>query len=249
VPSAASLRIGLAGWSEAVSRHRKSFSAGPGLDPAAPALTRYASVFDFVEINASFYRQFSRETFAKWAAEVPSDFRFAVKMHRLITHYTRLKDTALLGDFAAAVAGLGEKLSAVLIQLPPTLAYDHAVAAPFFAALRERYAGAAVCEPRHGSWREPAALALLAAHRVGVVRTEIPDAASSAGGVAVPIYVRLHGTPRRYYSAYTAGQLSDLADWLALYPARDRLVVFDNTASSAGVRNALELRRLADRGA
>ena len=153
MPPAARVRIGLAGWSEAVSRHRAVLPVIEGLDPAASALTRYASVFDFVEINASFYRQFRPETYTKWAGEVPADFCFAVKMHRLITHFTRLKKPELLEPFFAAVSGLGYKLSVVLIQLPPSLACDANVAAAFFDALRARYAGPAVCEPRHDSWR------------------------------------------------------------------------------------------------
>ena len=63
MPPAARVRIGLAGWSEAVSRHRAALPVIEALDPAASALTRYASVFDFVEINASFYRQFRPETY------------------------------------------------------------------------------------------------------------------------------------------------------------------------------------------
>ena len=249
MPRAARVRIGLAGWSEAVSRHRAVLPVIEGLDPAASALTRYASVFDFVEINASFYRQFRPETYTKWAGEVPADFRFAVKMHRLITHFTRLKKPELLEPFFAAVSGLGEKLSVVLIQFPPSLACDATVAAAFFDALRARYAGPAVCEPRHDSWREPGAAALLAAHCIGVVRTEIPEAAPEVAPDAVPAYVRLHGAPRRYYSAYSAEQLSQLAGFLHRDQRRDHFIVFDNTASSAGVRNALELRGLVDRPA
>lgn len=245
----APLRIGLAGWSEAVGRHRAAFPAIEGGDPPGSALARYASVFDFVEINASFYRQFSPETYTKWAGEVPKDFGFAVKMHRLITHFTRLKKPELLEPFFAGVSGLGEKLSVVLVQLPPSLACDATVAAAFFDALRAVYAGPAACEPRHDSWREPAAAALLAAHRIGLVRTAIPDAAPEVTPDEVPAYVRLHGAPRRYYSAYPADQLSRLAGFLHLDPRRDRFIVFDNTASSAGVRNALELRGLLDRKA
>ena len=75
--------IGLAGWSEAVSRRSTSFPPASRDGEKVPALARYASVFDFVEINASFYRQFRAETYARWAAETPDNFRFAVKTPRL----------------------------------------------------------------------------------------------------------------------------------------------------------------------
>ena len=207
-------------------------------------LRRYAGTFDFVEINSSFYRQVRKATCEKWVREVPDNFLFSVKMHRLITHYTRLKDKDLLGDFFGSVAGLGEKLAVVLIQLPPTLAFDTAVAGKFFAALRRHFRGYAVCEPRHASWSGEEAKSVLSGHRIARVITEIPDDKTPLTPKGLPVYIRLHGAPRRYYSSYSEEQLRQLAIFLAGHPRRPRFVVFDNTASSAGVLNALELRRL-----
>jgi uncharacterized protein YecE (DUF72 family) len=236
------IHIGLAGWSEAVGRHRASFPTA--FDPTATALAKYATAFGFVEINASFYRQFRAETYAKWADDVPESFRFSVKMHRLITHYTRLKNAALLEPFFESIAGLGKKLAVVLVQLPPSLIFEPAAARTFFDALRARHAGPVACEPRHESWRLKEASALLSDHHIGLVRIDIPTAEREAGGNDAPIYVRLHGAPRRYYSSYASEQLMQLAEFLRLNPSRRRFVVFDNTASSAAVRNGLELTHL-----
>ena len=240
--SARGIHIGLAGWSEAVSRHSSSFPTA--LDPKTSALAKYATAFSFVEINASFYRQFRAETYAEWADDVPENFRFSVKMHRLITHYTRLKNTTLLDPFFESVAGLGEKLAVILVQLPPSLIFDPLVARAFFDALRARHAGPITCEPRHESWRQGEALALLADHHVGLVRVDVPAAERETGHDDSPVYIRLHGTPRRYYSSYGIEQLMQLAEFLRLNPLRRRFVVFDNTASSAAVRNGHELTRL-----
>jgi uncharacterized protein YecE (DUF72 family) len=236
------IHIGLAGWSEAVSRHRASFPTA--FDPTATALAKYATAFGFVEINASFYRQFRAETYAKWADDVPENFRFSVKMHRLITHYTRLKNAALLEPFFESVAGLGEKLAVVLVQLPPSLIFDPVAARIFFDALRARHAGPVACEPRHESWRQVEALSLLCDHHVGLVRVDVPVPEREADHDDSPIYIRLHGAPRRYYSSYGSEQLMQTAEFLRLNPRRRRFVVFDNTASSAAVRNGLELTRL-----
>lgn len=238
-------RIGLAGWSEAVGRYGTLLpkTAGEG----ATGLQRYAATFDFVEINSSFYRQIRPATYEKWAAEVPDGFAFSVKMHRLLTHYTRLKNTKLLEDFFGSVSGLGRKLVVVLVQLPPTLVFDREVAGRFFEALRMLYRGCVVCEPRHVSWSGYEAGDLLAKHSVGRVLTEIPADGADVWRDAtpqIPLYVRLHGTPRKYYSSYSGEDLDRLARFLAGHEGRRRYVIFDNTAGPAGVRNALELRRM-----
>ena len=241
----APVRIGLAGWSEAVSRYGKLLPAAAG--EGATGLQRYAAAFDFVEVNSSFYRQVRPETYEKWAGEVPDNFRFSVKMHRLITHYTRLKNTDLLKDFFGSLSGLGDKLSVVLVQLPPTLVFDLEVAGRFFQAFRKLYRGCAVCEPRHASWSSDEARALLAEHGVGPVLTEIPaDGEDSLRSAArkIPLYVRLHGASRKYYSSYSSKDLRRLADFLAGHEERQSYVIFDNTAGPAGVRNALELQDL-----
>ena len=238
------VRIGLAGWSEAAGRHGKLL---PAVEEGATGLSRYAAAFGFVEINSSFYRQVRPATYEKWAGEVPRDFCFSVKMHRLITHYTRLRNVDLLGDFFGSVAGLGKKLAVVLVQLPPALVFDAEVADRFWSALRKIYGGGAVCEPRHTSWQEAGAREHLLGYGIGPVLTEIPAADEDPlRGMRedIPLYVRLHGTPRKYHSSYGAEELARLADFLAAHSGRSRYVVFDNTAGPAGVRNALQLQNL-----
>lgn len=239
------VRIGLAGWSEAASRYGKLLPAT--VLQGATGLRRYAAAFDFVEINSSFYRQVRAETYEKWAGEVPDNFRFSVKMHRLITHYTRLKNADLLEDFFGSVSGLGDKLAVVLVQLPPTLVFEKDHADKFFRAMRRIYKGCAVCEPRHASWSETEAQKTLAVHAVGPVLTGIPSAGNDPleeAAPKLPLYFRLHGAPRRYYSAYSTEDLRTLAGFLDGHGQRQRYVVFDNTAGPAGVRNALELQGL-----
>ena len=108
-------------------------------------------------------------------------------------------------------------------------------------------------EPRHLSWEAPEAARLLEEHGITPVRTTIPAEGAAhgpsgkpdRGGLAVlpGSYVRLHGTPRRYYSAYSTADLTSLSEWLRR-DSSPSIVIFDNTASSAGVRNAIELTEL-----
>ena len=83
------IRIARAGWS-LPKEHQVHFP----LDGSH--LSRYAAVFDGVEINSSFYRHHRPETYARWSSSVPETFRFAVKVHRAITHDTCLRLPPLL---------------------------------------------------------------------------------------------------------------------------------------------------------
>lgn len=124
------VRIGCAGWATP-SAYRALFGGGPGM------LARYATRFDCVEINSSFYRPHRRTTYERWAASVPRRFRFSVKIPREISHEQRLRGSArTLERFLAESSGLGGRLGCLLLQLPPSLVLDPRSAAAFFAMLR-----------------------------------------------------------------------------------------------------------------
>lgn len=138
--------IGTAGWSLP-----KAYA--PHFPGDGSHLERYAQRLSAVEINTSFYRPHRVATYEKWAAAVPAGFRFAVKVPRAITHERRLTDVdEVLARFLGEVAGLGSKLGPLLLQLPPSLAFDCASAARFLATFRRCFAGDIVCEPRHATW-------------------------------------------------------------------------------------------------
>ena len=106
------------------------------------------------------------------AACVPSSFRFAAKMPKNISHEHKLVGCdALVAQFGKEVAGLGDKLGVVLVQLPPSLVFDVARLV-FFQELSSMTPAAVVCEPRHPTWFTPAADVQLAALRVGRVAAD-----------------------------------------------------------------------------
>jgi uncharacterized protein YecE (DUF72 family) len=230
--------VGIAGWSL-----RSEYAAA--FPSEGTHLERYARRFPAVEINSSFYRPHKPETYARWAASTPEGFRFAVKVPKELTHTRRLKDPEPLGRFLEEVGALGEKLGPLLVQLPPSLAFNPETAGAFFAALRALHSGPAVCEPRHRSWFTPQAGALLEEHRVGRVAADpaLNEQAAEPSGWPELAYYRLHGSPRMYYSAYSAGFLEQLAHKLAAAARTGRSVwcIFDNTAEGEAIGNALEL--------
>ncbi|MHC8305536.1 DUF72 domain-containing protein [Pseudomonas sp. PB3P13] len=215
-------------------------------------LQRYASQLNAVEINSSFYRPHQPQTYARWGQSVPPGFRFSVKMPKLITHVQRLHNCdQLLDDFLFQCTMLGESLGCLLVQLPPSLTYDETVAAQFFQALRHRYAGAVVLEPRHESWLH--AEKLLVEYRVGRVAAD-PSPVSGGevpGGWRGIHYWRWHGSPRIYYSDYGLERLQALARH-AHVSAQTGIAtwcIFDNTAGGFALGNALTLRELLSSGA
>ena len=151
--------------------------------------------------------------------------------------------------FAQEIAGLGAKLGGVLVQLPPSLAFDARVAGTFFRQMRAAFDVPIACEPRHASWFEPRVDALWERHGIARVAADppVPEGAGTPGGAGPGITVRLHGSPRMYYSAYDddAPRIALRCELRAL--ARQRRpawCIFDNTAHSHAVENAARLQSL-----
>ncbi len=196
--------IATAGWStpKASARH----FPGDGTH-----LQRYARTLRGVEIDTSFYRDHASSTYARWARQTPRSFRFSVKLPRQITHDQRLRAARRpLEQFLGNVAGLGRRLGPLVVQLPPSLAFEPRVARTFFSLLRSRHDGPVVCEPRHASWFTAAADALLVRHRIGRVAADpaVVPAAALPGGWPGTVYYRLHGSPRKYWSVYDSERVA-----------------------------------------
>ena len=228
--------IGTAGWA-IPSRYADDFP-----DPGTH-LARYARGLNAAEINSSFYRPHQRKTYERWAASVPKDFRFSVKLPRSITHDRRLKDfREPLDRFCEEISGLASKLAIILVQLPPSLTYDADDAEALFQTLRKRTHASVACEPRHSSWFSPAADKGFQHLHVARVAADPPraDKDGELGGWPGLRYWRLHGSPKIYYSDYAPDALAALAaklkpsDWC----------IFDNTAAFAALGNALSLKSL-----
>ncbi|MEO8031696.1 MAG: DUF72 domain-containing protein [Gemmatimonadota bacterium] len=231
--------IGTAGWSIPAPLRPLVPEIGSGL-------ARYAGRLPAVEINSSFYRPHRPATYARWAASVPPEFRFSVKLPKVITHERRLIDAAdPLARFLGEVSALGGKLGCLLIQLPPSLDLEVASVDGFLRDFRRRYPGPAVIEPRHSSWFSPRGDQLLVKYRISRVAADpaLSDRAHEPGGYGNPVYYRLHGSPKQYHSAYDSAYLRALAARMAVHRGggRDAWCMFDNTASGAAAANALEL--------
>jgi uncharacterized protein YecE (DUF72 family) len=230
--------IGTAGWSIPKANAHEFPHEGS-------ALERYSARFAAVEINSSFHRPHRLSTWQRWRDSVPADFRFSVKLPKLITHERRLVDCdRALDSFVEQAGELGEKLAVLLVQLPPKLAFDASVAAKFFAELALRTSAKIVCEPRHASWFTAEAEQLLDELRVARVVADpaVCENAGGPGGWPGIRYWRLHGSPVIYRSSY-GDRITSYAAEIAndAEAGRELWCIFDNTASSAGAGDALAL--------
>lgn len=233
--------VGQAGWQ--IAQPLKGAFPGEGSH-----LQRYAAVLLAVEINSSFYRPHRPSTYERWAASTPQNFRFSVKLPKSITHLSRLENAdEALARFLSEVMALGEKLGPLLVQLPPSYAFTKDNAERFFAGFRARFGGFIACEPRHPSWFSEAAQGVLCEFDVARVAADPPPCpgAETPGGASGLVYLRQHGSPVMYHSAYDAKNLAEIQRKLAKWRAAGITTwcIFDNTASGAALPNALALAK------
>ncbi len=176
-----------------------------------------------------------------------------MKLPKVITHERGLAACEPLTEkFLSEVAGLGDKLGAILVQIPPSLELDIDIATKFFEHLRSLHAGHIFIEPRHPSWFRPIATKMMYSLQLGRVAADpaVVPSAAEPGGVPGRVYFRLHGSPQPYISSYTSSYLDGLAFRLRMHARAGDTVwcVFDNTIRGAASSNALCVARKIDLG-
>lgn len=201
-------------------------------------LARYASVFDGVEVNSTFYRRHKTSTFERWAGATPESFRFAVKIPKEITHQRAMKKIREpFAVFLQDIAALGDKRGPLLCQLPPSLWFDPERFGTAFETMRALDQGVIVIEARHASWASADAIALLQRYSIDRVLADPPLVWPASDFRQAPRYVRLHGKPKVYHSSYSDAEIAAFSRLLG----PDSWCVFDNTASGAAIENALTM--------
>jgi uncharacterized protein YecE (DUF72 family) len=239
------VRIGCSGWSYADWRDGAFYPAGLA---ARAWLHHYATQFDTVELNASFYRLPKRSTVERWATQVPDGFRFAIKVSRYLTHVVRLEDTAehfalLLERIAPLVEA--ERAGPFLWQLPPTFRRDDDRLATALEAMPANLRHA--IEFRDPSWFADDVMHLLEQHRVALVVADKPDVhAFQTQAVTTDFtYLRFHHGSRGRRGNYSPMELKDWARRIAeLREEVDVWAYFNNDWEGFAPRNAATLRRL-----
>ena len=235
------MRIGCSGWNYRDWRER----VYPQGMPARRWLQHYATLFDTVEVNTTFYRLPSRDAVANWAAETPPEFLFAVKASRYLTHVKRLTDLGQgVERFYERIEPLIEagKLGPVLWQLPGNFKCDTERLA---AAVEQLPAGRHCFEFRHPSWFNDEVYALLRLHGAALVIGDTPQRRFQTHEMTADwTFLRFHHGSRGRRGNYSA---TELEEWRRRIVAWRRHVevfaYFNNDWSAFAARNALALKR------
>jgi uncharacterized protein YecE (DUF72 family) len=235
------VRIGCSGW---VYKHWRGL-----FYPEALAQKRwfefYASEFDTVEINNSFYRLPPASTFEKWREQAPPRFCYAVKANRFLTQAKKLLDCEEpLERMMTATRHLGDRLGPMLYQLPPSMKIDLERLESFLKLLPSDVSN--VFEFRNKSWYVENVLALLDRYAAGFVAHDMKGLKSPRWASGRTAYVRFHGGVGKYWGRYPDEALLGWADWIIAQARSGRSVwcYFNNDIMGHAIEDARTLRSM-----
>jgi uncharacterized protein YecE (DUF72 family) len=238
----ARILIGTSGW------HYDSWR-GPFFPKSLPLkeqLSYYAGQFSTTELNGVFYRTPTPQAVKSWREHTGSDFIFAWKASKFITHWKRLSHNSVnsLELLEARLSLLGRKAGPVLFQLPPNFDADADRLASFVKLLpkKRRYS----FEFRHPNWYAPGIFRLLRQQNISLCISDHHDAPAPWRRTADFVYVRGHGPGGRYKGHYRPDALADWARRIRSWKKQgcDVFVYFDNDQKSAAPADAMRLINL-----
>lgn len=237
------VHIGTSGWSY---NHWHGVLYPEGIPPR-DRLAWYMARYRTVELNSSYYRWPKDSAFRYWKHQLPPGFLVSVKAPGLLTHVNRLyAPERWIGRVYHSLMLLGERRGVLLVQLPPTLFYDHARLTYFLdnvpSDLRLAF------EFRHSSWHQEAVFTLLEQHGAAYCIMSGAHLPCILRSTAPFVYARLHGPDHQhlYGGSYSDDDLrwwaERIHEWTAM--GRDVFVYFNNDGDGNAVHNADTLRWL-----
>lgn len=235
------IHVGTSGW------HYKHWIGTfyPEDTKEAEQLGYFVKKFDTVELNNSFYRLPSEETFRNWRKATPAQFVFSVKGSRYITHLKKLKiDKTAIDQFFHHVDHLAEKLGPILFQLPPRWKINKERLADFLAYLPKRYRF--TFEFRDQTWYDDGIYALLRKYNCAFCIYQLAGHLSPLTTTADFVYIRLHGSGDKYQGSYNDATLKEWAkrckEWQK--DGKDVYLYFDNDQAGYAAFNAQKINEI-----
>ena len=206
--------------------------------PPAKMLPYYAARLPTVEINYTFYRMPTEKLVTGWAAQTPSPYKLTLKAPRRITHDSRLRGCGdLVRGFCAVAGSLGDKLGALLFQLPPSAKKDLVLFDAFLDELPPK--APAAFEFRHTSWLDDEVYDRLGARGLALCVADSERLSTPVRTTADYAYFRLRD------EGYTP---ADIARWAKIIAekateCRDVFVYFKHEEEGKGPELAALLRK------
>lgn len=206
----------------------------------ASRLTYYASLFNSIEINSSFYKIPQAATVTKWAASVPADFKFTFKLWKVITHGKGLifnEDD--VSHFLKAINSVKDKWGCLLIQLPPSSGNEYIVQLEKLLSCIRRIDNNhwnLAIEFRNKSWYDISTYNLLLSYEAAVVINDIPKSTTPRMDHKSDfIYIRFHGPTGNYRDSYSDEFLNEYATHISewIEEGKEVYVYFNNTMGDA----------------
>ncbi|UCG51528.1 MAG: DUF72 domain-containing protein [Candidatus Latescibacterota bacterium] len=233
--------IGTSGW---IYPHWKGTFYPNGM-AAGRFFEHYASQFETVEINNSFYKLPETHTIENWRAMAPKGFTYAVKASRYITHMKKLKDPKTsTAKFFERVGLFEDALGPILFQLPPRWRFDAERLRSFLVSLPQdfRY----TFEFRDPSWLNPTTYDFLHTHGAALCVSHFDEMMSPKLVTTDFVYVRLHGPAGPYQGSYDTKTLKGWASFIARWVEEGKRVYcyFDNDEDGHAPNDALRLIKL-----
>ncbi|MFB9080833.1 DUF72 domain-containing protein [Flavobacterium procerum] len=201
----------------------------------------YCQHFDTYEFNGSFYKFPTVRIFQNWYEKAPENFIFSVKAPKEITHIRKFEDcTVLLKDFyEISRLGFREKLGCILFQFPPSYVFSIEKLENIVRNLNYEFEN--VVEFRHQSWWNQEVWDVFKHYKITFCCVSHPNLPETILKDFPLIYIRLHGVPKMFYSSYDSDKLLHIKNET---DSQTSFVYFNNTASEAGILNALQLKEL-----
>jgi uncharacterized protein YecE (DUF72 family) len=236
--------------------------------PSKYFLKFYSKHFNTVEVNTSFYHFTKKSTFGKWVTQINTGFErintdkdnphksvsnphksvnflFSIKLHRLFTHFRKLKlnkdDKRILKETIETYKVLGKNLGPILIQLPPSLKKDLNVLEKFLKNFRNLRLA---IEFRHKSWLDKETYNFLKKKKVAFVISDSPRWPTDIVKTADFVYIRFHGKPHLFASKYEKEELQRYAKEIKKLKPRTLFAYFNNDAEGYAIEDALEFKKI-----
>jgi len=213
--------------------------------PKSKWLNFYSEHLNSIEINSTFYHFPRIKTIQGWYDKTPEDFLFSIKAPKTITHILKFEDCdKLLSDFyTVCEQGLRQKLGCILFQLPPSFQFSEERLRLIINNLNPSFKN--VVEFRHESWWTEKVYNELAKAGItfcSINHPKLPDTLITNTDIG---YIRLHGNPILFYSAYSEAELTSLYQHVVKRGTlKVVFIYFNNTAGEAGIINARQMQHI-----